>query len=572
MKSKIYIFLLTLIFMANYVSSLGVNIPTNLLSGNGSQISVNDTWLHRGLSPQQVADLFIETDPSWRGNYTIFTGLINNASYLSTYNSTYNNLLNQQCPVGQVVNGTLSNGTFTCIASSGGLFWNQTGNQNGLSGIKNGTYNLTTTGTGTFGNVNVNGDGSVSGGLTLTGRIYQTGIAGGTDQEGSSNRLTTGQGGIGSGDEYAGRGGTFDILTGNGGTENGAGAEAGTGGTINIYSGIGGFASVNSIKGGDGGYLNIYSGGGGWTTSTNGRAGTGGTFFTASGPGGLSYGSGGTKQGGDGGAYQFQSGQGGYALSGDYTNTGGNGGSFTFYASGGGSGGTPLSGGTANTGGNGGNMLFTAGEGAVAQGGSSYNTGGNGGTITFASGIGGVGTGAGATNGTDGDIIFKKSTIELARFSGTTGLAWFVNNVSAKAYITRTSIYDINKGSALNYIKDASSYLSNGIINHSAFYGYVTYETADYSRPVIINHTKPDCRTILDKNGNPKQECKDIIVQEITYPYKTTEQGVDLGKEIDVLRQGAYELKLQNQALQNNITSMQNTINKLCSLAPKGTC
>lgn len=29
------------------------------------------------------------TEPAWNGNYTIFTGLINNASYLSTYNATY---------------------------------------------------------------------------------------------------------------------------------------------------------------------------------------------------------------------------------------------------------------------------------------------------------------------------------------------------------------------------------------------------------------------------------------------------------------------------------------------------
>ena len=88
---------------------------------------------------------FTETDPVWQSNYTIFTGLINNASYLSTFNityagyatnvsinhtlntytnwntawsrtdnATYSTLLNQSCPSGQVVNGTLANGTFIC--------------------------------------------------------------------------------------------------------------------------------------------------------------------------------------------------------------------------------------------------------------------------------------------------------------------------------------------------------------------------------------------------------------------------------------------------------------------------
>jgi hypothetical protein len=44
----------------------------------------------------------------------------NNASWITTYNTTYNNILNQQCPSGMVVNGTLSNGTFTCTTDQTG--------------------------------------------------------------------------------------------------------------------------------------------------------------------------------------------------------------------------------------------------------------------------------------------------------------------------------------------------------------------------------------------------------------------------------------------------------------------
>lgn len=39
----------------------------------------------------------------------------------SSYNSTYNNLLNQNCPNGQVVNGTYQNGTFKCVTVSSSM-------------------------------------------------------------------------------------------------------------------------------------------------------------------------------------------------------------------------------------------------------------------------------------------------------------------------------------------------------------------------------------------------------------------------------------------------------------------
>jgi hypothetical protein len=50
------------------------NINATLYYGNGSQLT--------GITA-------IETEPAWNGNYTTYSGLINNQSYLSTYNSTY---------------------------------------------------------------------------------------------------------------------------------------------------------------------------------------------------------------------------------------------------------------------------------------------------------------------------------------------------------------------------------------------------------------------------------------------------------------------------------------------------
>jgi hypothetical protein len=46
--------------------------------------------------------------------YTDTQIINNNASWLSTYNNTYNNLLGQNCPTGRIVNGTYLNGTFIC--------------------------------------------------------------------------------------------------------------------------------------------------------------------------------------------------------------------------------------------------------------------------------------------------------------------------------------------------------------------------------------------------------------------------------------------------------------------------
>jgi len=79
--------------------------------------------------------------------------------------------------------------------------------------------------------------------------------------------------------------------------------------------------------------------------------------------------------------------------------------------------GRPCTGGGTNTGGAGGAPTFTAGNGGAATGGTS-NTGGAGGTVTFQAGVGGAGATAAGANG---NIIFKSSTTEIARFDNTAG-------------------------------------------------------------------------------------------------------------------------------------------------------
>ena len=82
---------------------------------------------------------YLKTNPSnyWNSTFalfnktyadTIYLNRTSEALYTTTFNSTYNVLLNQNCPTGQVVNGTLANGSFKCTTVSGG-----SGSVNGTS-------------------------------------------------------------------------------------------------------------------------------------------------------------------------------------------------------------------------------------------------------------------------------------------------------------------------------------------------------------------------------------------------------------------------------------------------------
>jgi len=110
---------------------------------------------------------------------------------------------------------------------------------------------------------------------------------------------------------------------------------------------------------------------------------------------------------------------------------------------------------------------------------------------------------------------------------------WAEKNVSATGYITRTSVYDKSQGSALDKVKDADDYMNGEEIDHTAFYGYVSYDVED-------------CE--IDE----KTEEKTCVVV-------GTEEGVLLDHEVDLLRQAVFELKVQNQDLKTELCTKDDT-------------
>jgi len=87
------------------------NVTYNQFAYNQTTSAVNDINLRFWNRTQtwNVTQLYNKTE------IDVF-----NASWTSTFNSTYSNIINQQCSAGLVVNGTLVNGTFTCITPSVG--------------------------------------------------------------------------------------------------------------------------------------------------------------------------------------------------------------------------------------------------------------------------------------------------------------------------------------------------------------------------------------------------------------------------------------------------------------------
>jgi hypothetical protein len=113
-------------FITNVTFNNGALTITCVPSGGGDIMSVQgDVYITNGSNSGAVNLIFNET----LLNNTIDARSINSESdpvFLAEnssiwneaknkYNSTYNNLLNQNCPTGKVVNGTLVNGTFICM-------------------------------------------------------------------------------------------------------------------------------------------------------------------------------------------------------------------------------------------------------------------------------------------------------------------------------------------------------------------------------------------------------------------------------------------------------------------------
>jgi hypothetical protein len=213
--------------------------------------------------------------------------------------------------------------------------------------------------------------------------------------------------------------------------------------------------------------------------------------------------------------------------------------------------------------------------------------------MVFQTGIGGTGATA---NGNNGDIIFKSSTTEIARFNNTagsvgnfrltsdnqkiilgtgqdaeiyydgtnlvfntnatgTGVGYFSDQVSATGYITRTDVFDSSKSAitALDSIKSSDKYITTkGEINHSAFdYSYVTYNITDFTKPVNITIEIDECFL----NESKEEECIVTLRNNTIYPYNKVEEGINVVKEVALLKQALYELKQKNTIIEqeNNL-------------------
>lgn len=177
----------------------------------------------------------------------------------------------------------------------------------------------------------------------------------------------------------------------------------------------------------------------------------------------------------------------------------------------------------------------------------------------------GTGSGGGYFNIANGvgDIVLQPTgnvgigtaspTYPLTVSGNVSGISiWSDGNISASGYITRTSIFDKSKGSALDLIHDSDYYLTDGKIDHTKFYGYAgEFPTTDYSKPHEEQYQEEEC--------DDKGVCSNVIKTSITYPETKMVGGVDLGSEIDVLRQSIYELKQENDLLKSELCKKDTT-------------
>jgi len=145
-------------------------------------------------------------------------------------------------------------------------------------------------------------------------------------------------------------------------------------------------------------------------------------------------------------------------------------------------------------------------------------------------------------------------------------------NISASGYITRTQVYDKSKGKALNKIKDANEYFNiDGSINHGAFGdSMVSYDKRVVDKVIVEQIDVNVCGeitqtcSIIKGNCSKKdvnsvncsedyEQCVDDPMickmekqdQNVTIYKIIEEEGVSLDKEIALLKQALYEIKVE---------------------------
>ena len=151
----------------SYNQTISANSYTDsvIIANNSSWISTYNTTYHAGIannSWNETRANILYAGIQWAYNHTtsVITDINSrfwnitqsynkteidsfNASWILTYNATYSNILNQQCPAGLVVNGTLANGTFTCITPPAGAESDPSWASNLTSGVSSDLNPLT---------------------------------------------------------------------------------------------------------------------------------------------------------------------------------------------------------------------------------------------------------------------------------------------------------------------------------------------------------------------------------------------------------------------------------------------
>lgn len=122
-----------------------------------------------------------------------------------------------------------------------------------------------------------------------------------------------------------------------------------------------------------------------------------------------------------------------------------------------------------------------------------------------------------------------------------TGVFYVDGNVSAEAYLTHSYVYDKEKGSALDLIKDSDNWKKDDdSIDYKKHYAGTSILVTDYTKPKI----EKKCDLELEAGEN-ELKCKDVV----TYPYKIEKEGLDVETRLATLEQAVYELNEKNNVL-----------------------
>jgi hypothetical protein len=151
--------------------------------------------------------------------------------------------------------------------------------------------------------------------------------------------------------------------------------------------------------------------------------------------------------------------------------------------------------------------------------------------------------------GKDATIYYDGTNLRINPKAVGTGVVYVDGNVSATGFITRSIVADVNDGkSALSDLDNIESWLKpdgkgKKEIDYNSHYAGVSYQVTDFSKPVIVKKDVNECDA-------EAKNCKIKKVEETTYPYTKTEQGLNLETRVAEMEKMIWELNEKNEALE----------------------